>query len=364
MERLLDEGVPLEDVRRAVAENRIMLLPAERTLTGEPRYTVRQVAERTGIEEEMILAQRQALGMTRPDPESRALTDDDIEAVERIRRFREAGLPDEGMLEVARVIGQAMENVAAVTRQVVGAALLRPGDSEEELARRYEQAAREFSPMMGSLLEYQYRMRLREGLRRDAITPEALESGDLPGGTEVSVAFADLVGFTRLGERLPAADIGRLAGRLAELAADVAEAPVRLVKTIGDAAMLVSRDTRPLLDALLRLVDVAEDEGEDFPQLRAGAARGLALDRGGDWYGRPVNLASRVTDAARPGSVLVAKDVRDAAMNGSDEGEEGDGRDGEETGRYRWSRVRPRHFKGIEGRVALYRVRRREAGDE
>jgi len=57
---------------------------------------------------------------------------------------------------------------------------------------------------------------------------------------EVTVCFADLVGFTRFGERRPAEDLGRVAERLGALVSDLAEPPVRLVKTLGDAAMLVS----------------------------------------------------------------------------------------------------------------------------
>ena len=82
------------------------------------------------------------------------------------------------------------------------------------------------------------------------------------------------------------------------------DAPVRLIKTIGDAAMLTSLEPEPLLDAALTLLDAAEAEAEDFPQLRAGIAIGPALSRAGDWFGRPVNLASRITQIARPGSLL------------------------------------------------------------
>ncbi len=78
---------------------------------------------------------------------------------------------------------------------------------------------------------------------------------------------------------------------------------MQLVKTIGDAAMLASVEPEPLIDAALALIDAADAEGEDFPQLRAGAALGLALPRAGDWFGRPVNLASRITSIARPGSL-------------------------------------------------------------
>jgi adenylate cyclase len=112
------------------------------------------------------------------------------------------------------------------------------------------------------------------------------------------------------------------------------------VKMIGDAAMLVSPDTDALLDAALALVAAAEAEGEGFPQLRAGVAHGPAVPRAGDWYGRPVNLASRITAIARPGSVLASEEVHDAAANG-----------------YRWSFAGSRRLRGIGHEVRLFRVR-------
>jgi adenylate cyclase len=109
---------------------------------------------------------------------------------------------------------------------------------------------------------------------------------------------------------------------------------------IGDAAMLVAPDTESILDAALALVAAIDSEEESFPRLRAGVARGPALPRGGDWYGRPVNLASRVTGIARPGSVLVSAEAREAARGG-----------------YRWSGAGTRRLKGIEKPVRVYRCR-------
>jgi len=353
LQELLDDGVPLEELKRAVAQSRLAVLPAERALTGEPRYTAAEVAERAGISEELLRAQQQALGMPRRDRDERAFSDEDLEAARLIARFRDAGLPEDGQLEVARVVGHALEGIAAATRDLVGPALLEAGATEDEVARRYATAAAELGPLMGTILQHQFRVRLREGLRRDAaVPPSALAAGELPGGREIAVGFADLVGFTRIGERLPAADLGRLSGRLGKMADDLAEGPVRLVKTIGDAVMLVSREPVPLVGTLLGLLDASEADEEDFPQLRAGGAYGTALARGGDWYGQPVNLASRITDAARPGSLLVARELRDAVDEGLTE-------TGEDEAPFRWSRAPARRFKGIDGRVELYRVRRR-----
>ena len=90
----------------------------------------------------------------------------------------------------------------------------------------------------------------------------------------------------------------------------------------------------------------ADGEGQDFPQLRAGVASGEALSRAGDWYGRPVNPASRITAIARPGSVLATREVRDAV--GDD---------------YKWSTAGRRKIKGVEGQLGLYRARRPEPED-
>jgi adenylate cyclase len=114
---------------------------------------------------------------------------------------------------------------------------------------------------------------------------------------------------------------------------------------LGDAAMLVSPDNDALLDSSIALIEAAEREGEGFPNLRAGVARGPALPRAGDWYGRPVNLASRITEVAHPGSVLCSAEVRDVAANG-----------------YRWSFAGKRRLRGIQGMASLFRVRRSDQG--
>ena len=88
---------------------------------------------------------------------------------------------------------------------------------------------------------------------------------ELPGSRETAVCFADLVGFTRLGEEVPPEELTQLAARLEQLAADVIEPPVRLVKTIGDAVMLASPEAEPLLDGGLALLEAAAAEGSRFP---------------------------------------------------------------------------------------------------
>jgi adenylate cyclase len=99
-----------------------------------------------------------------------------------------------------------------------------------------------------------------------------------------------------------------LAGRLERLAGELAGPPVRLVKLIGDAAMLVAPEPMPLVVATRDLVAAAAAD-DRLPRLRAGVAAGQALNRSGDWYGHPVNLASRLTAAAEPDTVLATEPV-------------------------------------------------------
>ena len=341
LEELAADGVPLRDLRRAVEEDRLALIPVERVLEGEGRrFTAAEVAERAGVDEEVLRRNRLGLGLADPGPDEPAFTDEDVEAAKRFAALRDAGLPDQGILEVSRVIGLALAQVAAASRALVAESILAEGGTEAEIARRLAEGARELGPMMGPVLEYVLNLRLREQVRSDVIGRAEIAAGRLPGAQEVTACFADLVGFTKLGEQLPPEELGAITGRLGELASDVADPPVRLIKLIGDAAMLVSSDNDAVLDAALELVARSEAEGEGFPPLRAGLARGPALARGGDWYGRPVNLASRITGIAYPGSVLVSDDVKEASSNG-----------------HRWSFAGERRLKGIDGRVRLHRVR-------
>ena len=345
LEQLLDAGVSVEELKAAVAEDRLTLLPVERVLSGEGDYTIAEVAERAELDPELLRRHRLALGIGGGDDGEQRYDDDDVEAAELIRQFHDAGLPDDGMIEVARVLGQGMARIAESVHTMVGETFLQAGDTERDLGLRYAEAVEQLAPMMDPLLTYVLRLHLLELVRSDVVDHATLSSGRFPDATEVAVCFADLVGFTRLGEEITADELGRVATRLTEMASEQAAGPVRFVKTIGDAVMLVSPEPQPLLDAALNLVEQAGEEGERFPRLRAGVAVGQALSRGGDWYGRPVNLASRVTEIARAGSVLATGDVRERL-------------DEEARGGLDWSRAGRRRIKGIEKPVALFRVRR------
>ena len=346
LEQLAADGVPLEELRRAVAEDRLALLPVERLLEGGGRrYSAEEISQLAGLDLAVLERQRQALGLPVGDPGEPAYTEDDLDAARRVRTVLDAGLSPQDLYDTARVMGLAISQLAAASRAVIGQAMLRKGDTELDAAKRYSDAAAALLPTLAPSLEHILRLHIREQLRHDVIGRAELSSGRMLGSQEVSICFADLVGFTKLGERLAPDELAGLTGRLDEIAREFAKPPVRLVKMLGDAAMLVSVDNDALLESSVALIDAAELEAEGFPSLRAGVARGAALSRAGDWYGRAVNLASRITAIAYPGSVLCSAEVRDVAPEG-----------------YRWSYAGRRRLKGIEGEVTLFRVRRHSQG--
>ena len=346
LEDLAEDGVPLEELKRAVEEDRLVLLPVERVFEeGTERYTAQEIAACAGLEDDFLVRLMRALGAPIPAGEERVYGEADLEAAKRAKLFLDAGLPEDGVLDTSRIIGISMANLADANRDLVGEVFTEPGVDERELAQRYAAAAQTMSPLLGETLLHAYRIHLREAIRQAVISEAELAEGRLSGSDEVTIAFADLVGFTRLGESLEIEQIGELTGRLFTLASEAARPPVRLVKMIGDAAMFSSREAVPLLDSVLSLVDAAGHE--ELPSLRAGVAHGQALSRGGDWYGRPVNLAARITGFARPDTVVVAQDVMDA-VESADEND------------FRFSFAGRRRFKGIEGEVPVHRVRRAE----
>lgn len=344
LEKLAGEGVPLADLRRTTATGTIMYLAADRVIVGTERYTAAEVAELAGVEEEFLVRVRRAMGLPVPDPDEPVYTAAELESARMIHIARDARIGDEEQLDLLRILGRGLGQAAESLRALPLKLVLEPGMSETELAQRYALVAEQLYPLVNPLVVNILALHLRHATQSTVVSAMERQGGQLPGSREIAICFADVVGFTRLGEEVPSNELGRLAVRLEALASDIVEAPVRLVKTIGDAAMLSSPEPGPLLAAGLSLIEAADAEGEDFPQLRAGAAWGPALLRAGDWFGRPVNLASRITSIARPGSLLSDRGLRESA--------------GED---FHYSFAGERRLKGIREPVGLFRVRRQPA---
>ncbi|HMJ33740.1 MAG TPA: adenylate cyclase regulatory domain-containing protein [Baekduia sp.] len=341
---LVEQGFSDPELRRAHRRGLLIFLAAEREVGGEPKYTAQDVAAASGAPAELLAHLRRAHGLPVPEPGAVELTEVDLESAKVSQRFVEMGLTEDQMAGTGRVLGRSLATAAEAMRAVMLEIVSEPGSTERDLAERYAAAVREVMPLVGPLVLGMLSQHLRNMVQGEAIGAAERQAGTpLPGARDTTVAFADMVGFTRLGEEIAPEDLGSVAERLFSLTRDVVEPPVRLVKTIGDAVMLTSPDPAALVRAALRLVEATDAESSDgaFPQVRVGLAYGPAVPRGGDVFGRAVNLASRVTSIARAGSVLATRDVRDQAP-----------------GDFSWSSARARRIKGLPDPVPLYRARR------
>jgi adenylate cyclase len=348
VEWLLEQGITPDEIQSSPVP---MLMASRRLMGDDGNYvSTRDISEAAGIDLDLLQRVQRAIGLVRvDDPDAAVHLRADGAAATHAKEFIALGIEPDQLVQVVRVLAEGLSHAAEVMRYSALSTILRPGATELQIAQASQALVTRIVPLLGPMIEDMLFMQLRHMMETEAVNAgERAAGAPLPGARHITVAFADLVGFTRLGEEVPAEELGHLANRLADLARDVAVPPVRFIKTIGDAVMFVCTDPVPLLDAVLKLVEITDGDN-DFPRLRAGIASGPAVSRAGDWFGSPVNLASRVTSVARPGAVLAAESTRDEL--GDDAG-------------FSWSFAGVRHLKGIKGEVKLFRARRGDSISE
>jgi adenylate cyclase len=339
---LLEQGITPDEIR---GTNPPLLLATRHLIGDDGTYvSAREISERHNLDLVLLQRLQRAIGLARvDDPDAVVHMRADGEAAAYAQRFVDLGLNPDQIVLVVRVLAEGLSHAAEVMRYAALSAIMRPGASELEIAKASKALVGQIAPQLGPMIEQMLFMQLRHMMETEAVNAAERAAGTpLPGAREVTVAFADLVGFTRLGEVVSPEELGQLASRLAGLARDVTVPPVRFIKTIGDAVMFVCPEPAPLLDVVLKLVE-AVDSDNDFPRLRAGVSSGMAVSRAGDWFGSPVNVASRVTGVARAGTVLVADSVWEAVA---------------ESGQFAGSFAGSRRLKGVKNEVKLFRIRR------
>jgi adenylate cyclase len=271
-------------------------------LGGELKYTRLDVSRLSGVPVERSAALWRALGFADVGDDNVAFTEHDVEALRSVERLVELGVIDADTQQaMTRAMGQALSRLAEWQVTAITAALARDGwaGSREETA-----VAHELVPVMEGLLGYVWRRHLAAVAGRLlGVAPDELDSRSLV------VGFADLVGFTTLTRHVSEDELAALVGRFEAIAADVvAECGGRVVKTVGDEVMFAVDDPATGAEVAMRIAEQV-GEVEELPDVRVGVAFGAVLSRLGDVYGEPVNLASRLTSVARPGTVLIDREL-------------------------------------------------------
>jgi adenylate cyclase len=314
--RLRVRGHTLEQIKRASDNGQLAVGPLENLLAGsEGRYTVREVARETGLEEALIERLLAALGLA--GTSSELLSDEDLEMMKYVAAVLEAGLPAVAFLQLARVYGQAMAQIAeAEVRLIhlyVHEPLMREGMPNVEIAEEMEGLARELIPFVAPLLRYTHDRLLGHFVEQDVIghmESDLAESSSEEGRVRVAIVFADLAGYARLTVERGDEEALAAVERFVEAVEHTLPSDARVIKTLGDEVMVVGPDAGSLVRWA---VELRSASAADDPPPRIGMHCGDALYRDGDYYGREINQAARVVARAGGGEVLVTRPVVDVA---------------------------------------------------
>src|SRR5579859_204084 len=316
IERLRERGHKLDEIKRASDRGQLAVGPIENLLVAsEGLYTLREVARETGLSEGVIERLRAAMGLQPQAPE--LLNDEDLQIMRYVAAIFDAGLPPVAFLQLARVYGSALAQVAdAEVRLIhlyVHEPMMRAGVANVEIAAEMEDLARQLMPFVVPLLSYMHTRLLAQFVEQDVIghmESDFAESSPEQGRLRVAILFADLAGYARLTvERGDEEALGAVE-RFVEVVQRTLPSDARVIKTLGDEVMVVGSDPSALASWAVQLQ--ARTEPEEPPP-RIGIHYGDAIYRDGDYYGRDVNQAARVVARAAGGEVLVTRPVVDVA---------------------------------------------------
>jgi adenylate cyclase len=270
-------------------------------LGAERRYSPFQAARSAGVSMELASRFWRAMGFA-DIGQAKALTEADVLALRRLAGLVEAGLLSEAMaVQVARSTGQTTARLAEWQIDSFLEGLTEPPEPGMTRTEVTYPLIELLLPELQEFLVYVWRRQLAAATGRVIQTADDEEMVD----RRLCVAFADLVGFTRLTRRLEEEELGELVEAFETTAADlVAAHGGRLVKTLGDEVLYVADDAGVAADIALRLIETLSHD-ETMPELRVGMAFGTVTTRMGDVFGTTVNLASRLTSIAPRDAVLV-----------------------------------------------------------
>jgi adenylate cyclase len=310
---LRERGHGIEEIRRAADSGRLVsgylqaLFPAH-----EGEHDLRSAAAQTGLEPALIERLWLAAGLNAQRLSS--LTDEDVDLLRHIAKALDAGVPLVALLQLVRVYGTAVAQIADAEVKIlhlyVHEPMIRDGVPGVRVAEEMQGLAERVMPLAAPIVDHLHRRLVQHFVEQDAaghLEPDA-EAGADQGRLRVAIAFADLAGYTRLTEEAGEEEAFTVVERFVDAVARSLPDSARIVKTIGDEAMIVSTE----LAALVEWAVTFQARRSERPLPRIGIHHGWVLYRDGDYFGRAVNLASRVSARTAGGEVLVTRPVVEA----------------------------------------------------
>jgi class 3 adenylate cyclase len=355
----MDAGLPEATVERAAAEGWLNFDRIDDYLPHEPEprseRTFAEFQETAGPRASLLAATYEVLGLPKPDPSAPIHVDEEA-MFERFLEGWRLAEDDDSLLRAARLIAEGTRAATLGWAELIDEQIAAP--ARERMLRgevdRFPDEARvayttlvRLVPGMFTWLSYRYLEQRSTETIVDGFE-EFLASRDLAPMPQPhappAIVFVDLSGFTELTEQRGDETAVRTATSLQrEADATAVRRGGRLVKLLGDGAMLRFPDPVAGMDAALDLVNTMSREGALWAH--AGIHAGPVIERDLDVFGRTVNLASRIADVARAGEVLTTATVVDAAKGLA----------------FGFEPVGGTSLKGVPEPVPLFRVTRREA---
>jgi adenylate cyclase len=251
--RLRNRGHSLQEVRQAAQEGRLAFGFIEELFPDQSgKLEVSDVAKQTGLEAGLIERIWSSVGF--PIRELDDLTDDDVQALRYIASVLDAGFPLVAFLQLVRVYGQALSQIADAEVRLfhlyVHEPLMRDGVPGLQMAEEMENLARDLLPLASPIMDYIHQRFLQHFVEQDVVghmEVELSEHEDL-GRVRVAVAFADLAGYTRFTEEAGEEEALSNVERFIDAVQNTLPDDARIIKTIGDEVMIVAQDVCALTD--------------------------------------------------------------------------------------------------------------------
>jgi adenylate cyclase len=315
--RLRERGHSVQRIREASQSGKLAFGYIDELLpSSEARYTLEQAAREIDLDPALVERLIGAMGQNALSSEE--ITEEDLQVLRYAAEIIAAGLPLPALLQIVRVYGQAMAQVADAEVRLfhlyLHEPLMREGVPGVEVAQAMEGMTREMLPFAVPFINYLHGRMLGYFVEQDVIGHIEADLDDeetaAEGRMRVVIAFADLAGYTRLTEEQGEAKAVSAVERFVETVERTLPIDARVIKTLGDEVMVVGVDVGALTSWA---VGLGGELAPGAPPPRIGIHSGAALYRDGDYYGREVNRAARVVARASGGEVLVTRPVMDAA---------------------------------------------------
>lgn len=354
-ETLERAGITLDVLVAGIESGRLSLalmdLPSfQRFATLSPE-TFRDVSERTDLPLDLLMVIREATGGAVPDADDR-MREDELEIVPALAEAQRSGVSARSVARMLRVLGDGLrrsaETQSAAWRSEFMDPLLARGATVADVIAASDVSGDDaFGDRLDEAILAIWHAQQSQSWTASVISGFEViltDSGLMaPARRPPAICFLDITGYTRLtAERgdVAAADLADSLNRLVTRTS--VERGGKPVKWLGDGVMVHFSEPGGGVLAALDMVDGVRNVG--LPPAHVGIHAGPVLFQEGDYFGRTVNLASRIADYARPGEVLVTQEVVDEAGDAS-------------TG-YAFTDIGPVELKGIGGPVHLHAARR------